>query len=341
MTRSQQLEVDNEFLQQKYVETCHALQSSELEKEELIINHSQETGTLRHRLQILSDQIQDMSIASSKKEENLVEQVSHVDALGINSGLWNHSSQDSSQSTLTIAPTKIIPSTTTSNDRLIDQPIASGVLFMILLCGALVASRPESSQWLPSLPDEVRLASNTVLDDLLGNSKQLHTANFDINPTLMVNGMNSMSNSAEACTLWDFPNGALATSTSIGLSDDADGANDMTHANEISPMQYNSLTNLDGYAVTNPGTTSNNKRNLVETLTALRAQSISSAGPGEAYSKSLLWDRIPAEVIEQFKGLVKDRQASAIVNNDDMLDDFCNGNAHPAATNWAWSSTSL
>ena len=60
------------------------------------------------------------------------------------------------------------PTQASVNDQ---TPVASGLLFMLLLCGAFVASKGPtvSSIDLPAMPDEVRHAAPTVLHNLLSS----------------------------------------------------------------------------------------------------------------------------------------------------------------------------
>ena len=54
------------------------------------------------------------------------------------------------------------------------------------------------------------------------------------------------------------------------------------------------------------------KRNLAETLAGLRQESLAKGNAAEVYTRSLLWDQIPMDVVRQFKDLIK-----ANKNNDE------------------------
>lgn len=72
----------------------------------------------------------------------------------------------------------------------------------------------------------------------------------------------------------------------------------------MSAAQYNGLTNQDFMQTTPQRSTSQGRRNLGETLAAMRSNSKKSAA--EVYTRSLLWDQVPSEVVRNFAKLVSD-----------------------------------
>jgi hypothetical protein len=56
--------------------------------------------------------------------------------------------------------------------------------------------------------------------------------------------------------------------------------------------------------VTSPGgSTSSHRRNLADTLKAMRDEAKGDSA-ADVYTRSLLWDRIPTEVVQEFKRMV-------------------------------------
>jgi len=88
----------------------------------------------------------------------------------------------------------------------------------------------------------------------------------------------------------------------------------------ITPAQYNSMTSLDftrpRYSVTSddltdplsPGSQPSHRRNLAETLAAMREQNKGDSA-AEIYTRSLLWDKIAPEVVHEFKRIVEESAA--------------------------------
>jgi hypothetical protein len=98
--------------------------------------------------------------------------------------------------------------------------------------------------------------------------------------------------------------------TSSRLGDIADGLTQPTEEqnNEqlfgLSAAQYNGLTSQDFLQNTPQRSTSQGRRNLGETLAAMRSNSKKSAA--EVYTRSLLWDQVPSEVVRNFAKLVSE-----------------------------------
>ncbi|GAM90902.1 hypothetical protein ANO11243_089480 [Dothideomycetidae sp. 11243] len=307
------LEVDFNVVHQKYTEACHAINAYELEKEELVMKHTQETGKLRREIQCLSEQLENLSMRDHMStQENITAFTSDMNALSVDPHSYAmHAAQDPAATNMHTAfghfpsapPANPVDSVKPAK-REAEQPIASGVLFMILLCGAFVASKANSRPIIPRLPDEVRVASSTVLDNLLkdpaadafvGNSGLQHMM---AHPVAGAHVPQSSPWERDVHSDGRQPlYRSLATPTG-----------QPTHEQlfALSPAEYQSLTSPENYLGHIPQSTSTPKRNLAETLASLREESISKATPAEVYSRSLLWDQIPLDVVRQFKELVKE-----------------------------------
>ena len=73
----------------------------------------------------------------------------------------------------------------------------------------------------------------------------------------------------------------------------------------LSAAQYHGLTSSD-FLENAPATrsTSQGRKNLGESLAAMRLNSKKSAA--EVYTRSLLWDQVPSEVVRRFAKLVEE-----------------------------------
>ena len=59
-----------------------------------------------------------------------------------------------------------------------------------------------------------------------------------------------------------------------------------------------------------PGSQPSHRRNLAETLAAMREQSKGESA-ADIYTRSLLWDKIAPEVVHEFKRIVEESAASS------------------------------
>ena len=100
--------------------------------------------------------------------------------------------------------------------------------------------------------------------------------------------------------------------SSLGdLTDSLTHTTDAQHNEQLfslSASDYNGLTSHDfmQHAPSVPPT-SQGRRNLSETLAAMRSNSKKSAA--EVYTRSLLWDHVPSEVVRNFARMVEECNA--------------------------------
>ena len=193
-----------------------------------------------------------------------------------------------------------------TTDSFNETPVASGLLFFLLLCGAFVASRPASSQPsdLPQVPDDVRAAAPAVLNNLLSDSGSSSTQQgrpgsgrtaFEPAPSGLPQAR---------------PSGRLdqihRRITSPTKEQEANSAFSLT------TQQYASISGVD-YLSHNEQPESSSRhhtppsrrRNLAEMLGNMQEEQ-TQHNKAEVYTRSLLWDQIPTDVVQQFKEMVRD-----------------------------------
>ncbi|CAD0089792.1 unnamed protein product [Aureobasidium vineae] len=222
---------------------------------------------------------------------------------------------DTAESFATIQPTKQLSQRRqdSATKPSTEQPVASGILFMLLLCGAFVASRSSSTardtaqnNLIPKMPDEVRAASTEVLNNLLkGNPKEASLFLPDLAP--------SYRYSQPSKQAWPQPTNIADLHkhlTSPTAMQEAEQAFAMT------PEQYNALTTYEHMDTIASAPPSQSLRpNLAETLGRMREARGPSAA--EVYTRSLLWDTIPEDVVKAFKRAVAQRQGDDEQMNDE------------------------
>ncbi|PNS18594.1 Transcriptional activator hacA [Sphaceloma murrayae] len=309
--------LENEYrvLHQKHAEACHVINAFNLEKEELIMKHTQETGNLRRKIQYLTEQIEDPNDQEylMSTHTNFNEFTSDMNALSVNNQPWM-SSVASNPGQFTTEPDTRHPATQ-GDVKLVkrepEQPIASGVLFMILLCGAFVASKGNNKPFVPSMPEEVRVASTTVLDNLLKDPRSDMLTAGMASTNMQHQHPPQISSPPQSHPHWphhlqqqDSRHNLYRSLTMPTSHQEAD------HIFSLTPAEYNSLTSPESYTAYHPQPTVTPRRNLAETLANVRQESISKVPPAEVYTRSLLWDQIPADIVKQFKELVKESKAN-------------------------------
>lgn len=305
------MSTDFQMQHHKYAEVCHAVEVYEIEKQELIMSHAQETGKLRRQIQFLSEQLDNSNAhtdSTTTAHENLHAFTSDMNALSVDNQAYNMQSV-SAPPTMSFGQFATAPQAAAQTvkpvSRQTDPPIASGVLFMILLCGAFVASKTTSQNAIPQMPEEVRIASTTVLDTLLADST-VDTINHEQPVPQMMAPHSATHQISHEHGMWDRMNqhdGRQSLFRSLTMPT---GQPTPDHFFNLSPAEYQSLTSPEGYANNLPQATATPRRNLADALAGIRHESIAKANPAEVYSRSLLWDQIPVDVVKRFKELVKD-----------------------------------
>ena len=204
----------------RFIEEMH------LEKEEMVRRHTIETTDLRRKNAVLMEQSQKMeSIAMSAVPSSTGYSTGFSDFgnLTMESSPWDHFSYDfnpldqqpeqKQETSLVMLPKKdTTPQPPSHHSAGSVRPAAdgatSGLLLMLLLCGAWVASQSDSSpsttntsststSLIPKLPEHVRVASSAVLESIyqdagiqsspqqpLGTSSTQTSFNIKTSPTL-------------------------------------------------------------------------------------------------------------------------------------------------------------
>ncbi|KAG9237266.1 hypothetical protein BJ875DRAFT_168421 [Amylocarpus encephaloides] len=288
---------------QRYIENM------QMEKEEMIARHTLETGELRKKVTVLTDHVQRLEInapSTAPASNNLSSNYVDIESLTMD-GAWDNFSflQEEFPSDVKAEPDTVpVKSETALIVSEPEKPAAQGLLLMLLLVGAFVASKG-SSPTIPRVSDDVRAASATLLEDIL-NDAGVSQAASGVQPTA-----SAPSVSANAWSSATMP--SMGGSEMIGVTPSALGnlADTLAQPTEeqkheqlfsMSVAQYNGLTSQDFLQNTPQRSTSQGRRNLGETLAAMRSNSKKSAA--EVYTRSLLWDQVPSEVVRNFAKMV-------------------------------------
>jgi len=299
----------------------HHLDVLQMEKEEMVKNHTLETGELRKKNNYLENQLQ--------KTETLIEQ-HNITSGGAGSAYTDEFSFDDMEmggfwggSTINTADPFDIPppdnksaiikksKIETQEVTEADKPAASGLLLILLLCGAFVASSSSSqaSSALPPLPEPVRTASAGILQNIFQDAgvSQGRVQDLESIGESWTDSKSSISQMVGLESSVAMLNAQLAESS-------------LDHTPEqfmhLSAAEYNEVTSSD--YLRNPKTGSiRGRKHLEAGLASMRNQAKPSLA--EVYTRSLLWDKVDAEVVRRFAAFAQRAAASQGAEGEGMM----------------------
>lgn len=321
---------DRQILVHRTQEAERIIESLHMEKRDMMMKHTEETSSLRKRIQVMTDRLDASpapAMSANPSSSGFSEFNAEFDTLNIGPHDWdnllfspdtnNLVPEDFAFGQQSMGPIKqpsmlgkkastatIVPSSTKkANENSSEQPIASSLLFMLLLCGAFVASKPSSSATseLPKMPPNVRAAAPTVLNNLLADTnpsahqQQLRAAMQSF-PEPVPSDVPQMNNRG-VNKLDQLHHNMISPSKQ--QSDEAAFA--MTQAQYASLMDIGPTTDADRMN----GQIHPARRNLAEVMANTHTPDPSNKA--DIYTRSLLFEQIPADVVKQFKEMVRDR----------------------------------
>ncbi|RFU25854.1 hypothetical protein B7463_g10483, partial [Scytalidium lignicola] len=289
------------------------IESMQLEKEEMVRAHTLETGDLRKKVSVLTEHMQKMestAMSAMPSSNGFTADYSDIDTLTMNDAWDSITFLDYPLENEVKVENAIVPAKKAENAMLADteKPAAAqGLLLMLLLFGAFVASKGASPS-IPRMSDDVRAASATLLEDIFKDAGVPQTTTSIVEAsTPMPSGSSSSWSMMPSGTVGGGDVVGVGSSTLAALTDS------LTHPSEeqnheqvfsLSATQYDSVTSQDFLQTKHSPSTSTGRRNLAETLAAMRLNSKKSAA--EVYTRSLLWDQVPTEVVRNFAKLVSE-----------------------------------
>ncbi|OJD32924.1 bzip transcription factor [Diplodia corticola] len=322
---------EKEQWQRQQLEAQHVIDTLQWEKEEMVRTHTLETGELRKKVSILTEKLESQSspTMSAVPSSTFTDFANDMDNLNMGGNEWDsyiyndfcmeeaNGQQQQQQQQQPMETSLVNRSRKDVSEP--EKPAASGLLLMLLLCGAFVASNSGSAPAIPRMPEDVRAASASVLDSIFKDAGVEPSAQSA--HSLIVNRVEALEPAASG-TAWPKPTLSGAEFASISHNT-GNPQFDQLHAQltqptkdqeaeqvfSITPAQYNSLTSAD-FGRRDEGTppatpTSQHRRNLAESLAAMR-QERKGETAADVYTRSLLWDNIPRDVVREFKRMVEE-----------------------------------
>lgn len=300
----------------------------EQKQEEMISRHTIETGELRKKISVLTNEVHSMGRAATTAP-GFPGAFAEMDGMTMDCS-WDNMPMfgdfPMEQSTPEVKQEmQIVPAAKKSEVSLptdSEKPAQQGgLLFMLFLVGAFVLSSRSSTPSIPRVSEDVRAASATLLENVLKDA-----------------GVSQVASSLQA--LAPQPSGttwAQASQPSLSMSapmvdnvapsvlgEMADALTQPTEqqTNEqifsLSAAQYNDLTSQDFLQAATPAerSTSQGRRNLAEALATMRSSTKQSSA-AEVYTRSLLWDQIPGDVVRTFARMVAESNNAAAGSAED------------------------
>jgi hypothetical protein len=289
------------------------IENMQMEKEEMLRNHTLESGDLRKKVGVLTDHIQRLEstpMSAVPSSTGYTADYSDIDSLTMDSA-WDNISflNDFSADPEVKVENSLVPAKKVESSLLSisdpEKPAAQGLLVMLLLVGAFVAAKGSSPN-IPQVSDDVRVAGATILEDMYKDAGVLQSASGVSEAVAPLPSGNSWSTN---------PIPSMGGNDMVGVTTSTLGdlADSLAHPTEeqqhqqlfgMSAAQYNGLHSQDFLQNAPTRSTSQGRRNLGESLAAMRSNSKKSAA--EVYTRSLLWDQVPSEVVRNFAKLVSE-----------------------------------
>ncbi|KAI1752539.1 bZIP transcription factor [Xylaria castorea] len=295
-----QLLREKEFMQ-------NHIEDLRLEKEEMVQTHTIESGELRKKVSILTDHVQRLEHSAMPGNNGFGNGFNDMDNITMD-GTWDNMTymEDYTMEPEVKQEVQIVhKKTEIALATEVEKPATQGgLLFMLFLVGAFVLSN-RSAPTFPRVSEDMREASATLLNNILKDvDVSHHASNSALEPAA------PQPSGATWATTASMPmaSHAMDSVAPSMLGDLADTLTQPTEqqANEqvfsLTPAQYNGITSQDFIRAPQPPPTSHKRRNLAEALANMRPNEKQSAS--DVYTRSLLWDQIPGDVVRNFAKMV-------------------------------------
>ena len=283
----------------------HIIDSQAAEKEDMVRRHTLETAELRKKISILTEEAQrnvDMTMSavpsSAGFSNHTFSDLEHMTRC--ETPQWDDISFMNSRTAEDVKP-QLSSLVVRQKDVAVkeEDPAVSGLLIMLLLCGAWVASGNNTrSNPVPQMPEDVRAASAQVLTNIYkdaGLQPEVAPSSTFSNPAL--SGSNPSHHSFNA-----YPNHFDPQAVHTHLTAPSN-QQEFDQAFSLTADQYNHIT-TDWYnqPEQHKPSSPNRRRNLADTLANLHLDKRTTAT--NAYTKSLLMDEVPTNVVRDFHRMV-------------------------------------
>ncbi|KAI5796647.1 bZIP transcription factor [Geopyxis carbonaria] len=310
----QQMTMQEEQMHQRYQEVArereflhHKAETLQMEKEEMVRSHTLESGELRKKNTYLQDQLQKMQdalertpMAHQQSSSGFSDAFDFEADFDLDSDCWNDPMPMAD-----VAPSIKTEKAQAYSDS--DKPAAApGLLLILLLCGAFVASSKSSSPALPPLPKQLQTASASVLQNIFqdaGVTEVNRVENIESSPGDWVVAKSDVPQMV----------GLQSTMAVINSFDKPSAKQQHEQFMQLTPAEYNDVTSNDFLRDPEP-VNLQSRRRIQENLASMRNNKASAA---DVYTRSLLWDRVDAEVVRRFAAFARQAQGQTAGGNNE------------------------
>lgn len=272
--------------------------SFQMEKEEMVRFHTLESGELRKKNAFLQEKLQQLEETLDRtpmqNQSGFADAFDFETDFDLDSPCWNDPRLPVHDVTPPIKPEKIVSPLGES-----EKPAAPGLLLILLLCGAFVASSKTSTPSLPPLPKQLQTASASVLQNIFqdaGVSESSRVESLDVTPT----------SDSWVVAKSDQMVGLESTMSVINSFDKPTMEQQHEQFIQLTPAEYNDVTSTNFLREPEP-VNQRTRRRIQENLANMRTHKASAA---EVYTRSLLWDRVDAEVVRRFAAFARQAQSA-------------------------------
>lgn len=310
----EQMRLQMEQMMREKQQDVQLIEQLKFEKEEMVRTHTIETGELRKKVSVLSNHVQALEGAAMSQANGMANQAFTGAAFGDMEGMtmdgpWDGMGlfgaefpmeQPEVKQEMQIVSTKKSEANVSAD---VEKPASQGgLLFMLFLVGAFVLSNRQSN--VPRVSEDVRAASASILENVLKDAGVAQSAS---------GGMESMAPQPSGTSWAAVPtasmpvlgNGLDGVAPSM-LGDLSDSLTQPTQQQQneqlfgLTPAQYEGVNSHD-FLQNAPAekSTSQGRKNLAQALASMRTDS-----KAEVYTRSLLWDQIPGDVVRSFAKMV-------------------------------------
>jgi hypothetical protein len=313
------IQMENDELNKTMCTLSGQVEDLMIEKERLIADHTLESGELRRKITVLKEQLESVPVNQAPQAPSeFTEFTNDLDMdgeWGNNFGWINDAPEEPAQKPRGPETTLVVGQGRKDSP---DEPRSTfgGLPFTLPiifgLVGALVASSGSSTALSQiKLPDAYRAEATSIIQNVLsepqpsaGAGLQASQAGQQAPAPSMPAWVQSDGAALPKAGLRDVrPSSALESLTARLVTpskrQEAEAAFSMT------PAQYNSLTSSDftrrDFAAPSEDDGEPRGKSLSERL---RNRASKDPATADVYTRSLLWDRIPSDVVQEFKRIV-------------------------------------
>lgn len=300
---------------QEYQSYIHNLKR---DREEMISKHTIETGELRKKISVLTSHVQALEGASNAQNFNngfgQMEGISMTGSWGNMPMFGDFPMEQQNVDVKQEMDMQIVPAK--KPEVVCEKPAQQGgLLFMLFLVGAFVLSNRSTTPTIPRVSEDVRAASASILENVFKDAglNQVPSTLAAMAPqpsgTSWAQGPASTSLSMSAPMVDNVAPSMLGDMADVLTQPTEQQTNEQLFS--ISAAQYNDLTSQDfpPSAQASERTMSEGRRNLADALGKMRESSKGSTA--EVYTRSLLWDQIPSDVVRTFARMVQESNNAA------------------------------